>query len=303
MRKGDRIATIWAFATGLMAFVAGGFTLGLEYIASDKTYFVFQNIIAFSYGLIGISVAVALVKYFSHISISLIAANIILSFGRLYFIEHRTYHRLLIVLLVVAVIYTAYYWISFFIRRRAGGEYEKLRHINGIIPLSYIALYSFIVGIRLLSLIESEMSVPMGFIAASLILSFIALILGIVFIKERSNKKEYFGKLAAAFFLTLIITFVLPLLTIEYTNYAFDTSVGEAKQCLVVEMHITQHRRSKGYYIEFIVDGERVSFSTDKLVYLKYDVGDRIPIYEHDGAYDMPYYEYRLDQIYKYKNN
>lgn len=300
MRKGDRIATIWALVTALLTFIAGGFALGLEYVGSDKTYFVFQNIIAFSYALIGISAVVALVKYFSHISISLIATNIILSFGRLYFIEHRTYHRLLVLLLLVAIIYTAYYWISFLIQRRDGRDYEKLRHINGIIPLTYIAFYSFIVGIRLLSIIESEMDVPMGFIVASLILSVVALILGIVFIKDRGNRKEYFGKLSAAFFLTLVITFVLPLLTIEYTNYAFDTSVGEAKQCLVVEKHITQHRRGKGYYIEFVVNGERVSFSTDKLVYLKYDVGDRISIYEYDGAYDMKYYEYRLDKIYKY---
>ena len=302
MRRGDKIAIIWAIVVVVLTFVSAGFTVGLEFAMSNATYFIFQNIVAFSYGLIGVSIVVALFKHLSYPSIALIISSFVLSVGKLYFLEFKVYNRLLSILFVLSVVYTIYYWVAYALRMKKYQPDNNLKHINGILPVIYIGFSLLIVSIRLMSYIETEISVPMGFIGVSLLLSVVAVIVGAVLIKERSPTKEYVGKLCAIFFATIFATLLIPLLTIEYTNSVFDTSIGERNECLVVDKYTTHnHKSGRGYHIVLMVDGERINFPTDKIVYTKYDVGDRMPLYQHDGAYGMTYYEYRLDSIYKYE--
>lgn len=155
---------------------------------------------------------------------------------------------------------------------------------------------------NLFKLIESEVDLPKGMVAVGLILSVAAVILGAVFIKDRSDKKEFFGKLCALFFATVFLTIAVPLLTIEHTNYAFDSSEGEAVECVVTDKY-TSHSSKGGrsHKVVVIINGEKTTLSVERVVYYGYEIGDIMRLYKHDGAFDFAYYEYRLDSVYLYE--
>ena len=70
---------------------------------------------------------------------------------------------------------------------------------------------------------------------------------------------------------------------------------------MVVDKYTKHHSKGgRSHHVVVSNDGKEIDFSTDEIVYDNYDVGDILPLYKQDGAYDMPYYEYRLDEIYKY---
>jgi hypothetical protein len=304
MRNRRIAVTIFISAIFVLLFVAAGFLIGIEHVAKESTYFVFENIITFSYGLAGAGIIVALIKYFDPVSIGLIIAHFIISIGRLYFLDFKASHRLALALFVVCLIYTVYYWVRFVVARNDGVRGENLKHINGIIPIVYIGFAMLLRVFKLLNFIETDIDIPLISVIIPLVISVVAVILGVVLIKDRSDRKEYAGKLCVLFFVPFLITFAMPLIFTEYTNYAFDTSVGERVDFIVVDKYTKHHSKGgRSHHIVVYADGEKVEFSTDRIVYDNYELGAALPLYEHDGAYDMPYYEYRLDFVYKYIND
>ena len=303
MNSKNVFSIIGICAIGVFLFVSLGFLVGISYVTNDSTFFVFQNIIIISYGLASILTVIALNKYFTPISIILIIFNILILLGSLYFFEVKNSHRFLIALFIACLTYTIYYWIRFTIKRKNHEKIDDIKHINGVLPIVFIGFSTMMKIFRLLSFIETDIDIPVVFVGASVAISVIAVVLGIIFIKDRSDKKEYIGKLCAIFWVPMIVTMAFPLIFTEYTNYVFDSSVSEKIDCVVVDKYTRYHSKGRrSHYLVLRIDGDEIILAIDKLVYEKYEIGDVMPLYENDGAYNIPYYEYRLDSVYKYKN-
>lgn len=301
MRKDDRIVTIWVSAIVLLLFLAVGFMIGAKYCTNESAYFVCQNIMSIAYVILGISVIIPLFKKLSMVSVLLIIGNGVLSIGQLHFLPYRTYHRLLIVVLTLSILYLAFCLLRFFISRKQYGRGEKTRLLNGIIPIAYVGGSVLVKGFGLFKLIETEYDVPLVLVGISLGVSVVAVILGGIFINERRNKKEYVGKLCAIFLGVFFTVFAIPLLFMEYANYSFDTTVAEKTECIVVDTDTSHNYKSgTGYRLVLSVDGQKVRFDVDRVVYSRYQKGDTIYLYRYGGAFGYPYYEYRLDSIYCY---
>ena len=301
MRKDDRIVIIWISVIILLLFIAVGFIIGAKYCTKESTYFACQNVMSIAYVILGISVITPLRKKLSIVSVLLITGNGVLSIGQLHFLPYRTYHRLLIVILVLSILNLAFCLLRFFISRKQYGMGEKLRLLNGIIPIAYVGGSVLVKGFGLFKLIETEYDVSLALVGISLGISVAAVILGAIFIKDRWNRKEYVGKLCAIFFGVFFVVFGIPLLSMEYANYTFDTSLAEKTECVVIDTYTSHNYKSgTGYRFVLSVDGQKVHFDVDKVVYSRYQKGDTIYLYQYDGAFGYPYYEYQLDSIYRY---
>ena len=301
MRKDDRIVIIWVSVIILLLFIAVGFMIGAKYCTKESTYFVCQNVISIAYVIMGIAVIAPLHKKLNVVSVLLITGNGVLSIGQLYFLPYRTYHRLLIVILVLSALNLVFCLLRFFASRKQYGMSEKIRLLNGIIPVAYVGGSVLVKGFGLFKLIETEYDMPLVLVGISLGISVAAVILGVIFIKDRWNRKEYAGKLCTIFFGVFFVVFGIPLLSMEYANYTFDTSLAEKKECVVVDTY-TSHNYKSGtdYCFVLSVDGRKVHFDVDRVVYSRYQKGDTICLYQYDGAFGYPYYEYQLDSIYRY---
>ena len=301
MRKDDRIVIIWVSIIILLLFVVVGFMIGAKYSTNETTYFVCQNIMSIAYVILGLAVIAPLFKKLSAVSILLVAGNGVLSIGQLHFLPYRTYHRLLIVILVLCILNLAFCLLRFFASRKQYGKGERIRLLNGIVPIAYIGGSVLVKGFGLFKLIETEYDVPLVLVGISLGISVAAVILGASIIQDRRNRKEYAGKLCAIFFGVFFVVFAIPLLSMEYANYAFDTSLAEKKECVVVDTYTSSNYKSgTGYRFVLSVDGQKLHFDVDRVVYSRFQKGDTIFLYQHDGAFGYPYYEYQLDSIYRY---
>ena len=208
---------------------------------------------------------------------------------------------MLIVILTLCILYLAFCLLRFFISRKQYGRGEKSRLLNGIIPIAYVVGSVLVKGFGLFKLIETEYDVPLVLVGISLGISVAAVILGASIIQDRRNRKEYAGKLCAIFFGVFFAVFAIPLLSMEYANYAFDTTMAEKTECIVVDTYTSHNYKSgTGYRFVLSVDGQKVHFDVDRVVYSRYQKGDTIYIYQYGGAFGYPYYEYRLDSIYCY---
>ena len=192
--------------------------------------------------------------------------------------------------------------VRFFISKKNNVEFDNKRLVSCVLPTCFIGFSLMLEMFHLFKLIESSVDLPVGVVAVGVILSVASAILGAVFIKDRSDKKEFFGKLAALFFATIFLTIAVPLLTLEHTNYAFDTSEGETLDCVVIDKY-TSHSTKGGrsHRIVVLVEGEEKTLSVDRVVYFDYEIGDFMRLYKHGGAFDFTYYEYRLDSVYLYE--
>ena len=301
MRNDDRIVIIWVSIIVLLLFIAVGFMIGAKYSTNETTYFVCQNVMSIAYVILGLTVITPLCKKLSIVSILMVAGNGVLSIGQLHFLPYRTYHRLLIVILTLCILYLAFCLLRFFISRKQYGRGEKSRLLNGIIPIAYVVGSVLVKGFGLFKLIETEYDVPLVLVGISLGISVAAVILGASIIQDRRNRKEYAGKLCAIFFGVFFAVFAIPLLSMEYANYAFDTTMAEKKECIVVDTYTSHNYKSgTGYRFVLSVDGQKVHFDVDRVVYSRYQKGDTIYLYQYGGAFGYPYYEYRLDSIYCY---
>ena len=301
MRKDDRRVIIWVSVIILLLFIAIGFMIGAKYCTKESTYFVCQNVMSIAYVVLGIAVITPLHKKLSIVSVLLITGNGVLSIGQLHFLPYRSYHRLLIAILVLSIFNLTFCLLRFFILRKQCSRDEKKQLLNGFIPIAYVGGSVLVKGFGLFNLIETECDVPLVMVGVSLGISVSAVILGAIHIKDRWNRKEYTGKLCAIFFGAFFFAFGIPLLSMEHANYTFDTSLAEKKECVVVDTYTSHNYKSgTGYRFVLNVDGQKVHFDVDRVVYSRYQKGDTIYLYQYAGAFGYPYYEYQLDNIYRY---
>jgi hypothetical protein len=304
MRKANKAVVVAAWVIIILLFISAGFAIGSGFVGDPSVYFVFMNVMSISYVLMGALICVFLCKNLGIIGISLILANCTLSVGQLYFLEYRAYHRLLIILFAVSVVYSAICLIYYIVTKRIKANTENMHLIKCVIPVSFIGGSLLIKTLFLLKRIETEMNdflTPIVFTALGA--AALALIIGAVLIKDRSDKKEYAGKLAAVFSLTFFLVFGLPALSAEYTNYAFDTSVEKITEYVVVDKYTRNGGRGGPlYHLVLQSGGHEIDISTENVIYSQYEKGETVRIYAHDGTFGYHYYEYRFDSIYRYDN-
>ena len=304
MRKRNNTVAVAASIITLLIFVSAGFAIGSVFVGDTSVYLVFMNITSFSYVLSGALICIFLCKHLGVFGILLILANCTLSIGQLYFLEYRAYHRLLMILFAVSVVYSAIFLIYYIVKKRIKANTENMHLIKCVIPVSFIGGSLLVKTLFLLKRIETEMNdflTPIVFVALGA--SAVALIIGAVLIKDRSDKKEYAGRLAAIFSITFFLVFGLPALSVEYTNYAFDTSVGEVKEYVVINKYTRNGGRGGPHYHLVLRLGEdELDISIENVIYSQYEMGEAVRIYSYGGAFGYHYYEYRFDSIYRYES-
>ena len=304
MSEYNKKIKVWIPVISLLLFIAVVFTIGAKFTENHLFCFAFLNVATISYSLLGVLTIISLRKHFNILSILIIISNSSLSFGQLYFLDLKLYHIILIVLLIFSLVYFTVYLINFLIYKKNDPESDNIKLVNCILPVAFVGATVFVKAFHLFDLIETKRNnlfVPI--LCVSLLASVIALIIAIILIKERQDAKEYFGKLAAVFFITFVLFFTMPLISSEYANYVFDTSAAEKKECVVIDKH--ESHGGKGatrYYLVIQVDGQKIEFCTNKAVYSQYDIKNIIYLYEYEGAFDRRYYEYQDKNIYQYYN-
>lgn len=271
-------------------------------LANFPILVILLNIEQICHALCTVCTIIALRKHLNWVTVAILLANCIPSIGQLHFMENRLCHRITICLFFIAIIYTAGYLFYAFVIKKRRMEVVNLWLMNGILPMLFVGWNYFMTSIEQLNLIHTEKVAfwsTIGWIALGI--SVLTLILAIIFIKDRQNKKEYLGKLCAVFFLTLGIFFVIPALSTEYINYAFDTTPGEQTVCVVADKH-THHSGRSGtiYCLLLSANGEQIEFTTHKAIYSQYEIGDIFYLHAHQGAFDMSYYEYRWEELFQY---
>lgn len=296
----------WKVATiGGVLLIAGlvATIVWMDYSADPGVQFVLLNILSGAYALLSIVTVYAVRKLKGLLGKIIILANCVLSFGQLYGMDYRNYHQVLFALFIVSILYLIVGLVSFFLHKRKERWYRATNLLLYILAPCFVGFSLLIQSVRLMELIETNINSVLNVITPiSLGCSAIVLIASIVLIKDRQDKKEYFGKLTASFLLPMLLTFAVPMLMSEYLNYVLDTSEAVKTQCIVIEKE-TRHSGKGGprYYLIVSADGEREEINTNKVIYERYDEGDFIELYEHTGALGFTYYEYQFDDIYHYK--
>ena len=300
MRISNKKLVFAAFISVFLVFLILGCVIGVSYCIKGSVYFLLQNIISIAYILLCVMAIVILNEKPRVFSVALIIANSVLAIGRLYFLTYRIYHRLLFLTFILSVLYFGFCLLLSSISRKQQDK-NKLK-LNGVMPLLTVGISLVVEGLEVSELIETEIPLPRDWIWIALVLSLIAVVVGAIVVKDRENKKEYVGKLCGVFFTVILVVFVLPLMSIGYVNYIFDTSTPEPIKSVVVDTYTKSSSRSpsRSYYLVLNVDGEEVSFETNGVVYSQYQEGDTACLFKYEGAFGWTYYEYQFDDIYHY---
>jgi hypothetical protein len=133
------------------------------------------------------------------------------------------------------------------------------------------------------------------FAIVAFILSVVSVILFCVLKKDKSNKKNFLGALVTIFCSVMLLTLVIPYMTIETINYTFDNSIGEAYEVLIIDKQIgysSGRYTTRKYYITAIINGEEEQLTVESYIYYSYDINETIDLVYHEGFLGHSYFEY-----------
>lgn len=299
--KKNRSANIYIILA-IGSFILYCLFLILQRHAMDVyTYLIYKNIQVVSYTITIIVSIIALIRYFNLFSISILASFAVTLFGQLYFLDIRLYNTFLLIILFVSIVNLA---ISLVKNKRNPnrGHDVNANLLNGALPLVIVGFHCFIGAIETTDrvFLKEDGNLLITLLLVALALSAIAIILYIILQKDRFDKGEYFGKMTAIFFTTLLLTFLLPYFAINQANYAFDDSTPTVHECVVVDKYRGTSRYGGYYQITLDIDGENVEFRVDRHIFDDCRNGSKLTIYQYDGAFDTPYYEIRYESVYIY---
>ena len=124
---------------------------------------------------------------------------------------------------MIFFIFSLLYVIIYIIRYKV---LNKKGIFNGLITFIYPFFVYIIKSVELNGYIFFfDLGIGLFFIIA-FILSIISIILYCILVKEKSDRKNYIGGMIAAFCSTLLLTLIIPYMTIQTINYTFDNSKG-----------------------------------------------------------------------------
>lgn len=295
-RRENKLAILIWLITILCLMPLASF-MGMDWVKHEITYMILQNIAVFSYAILGIVAIIFLHERFWTVTSGFMIANAILGIGKLYFLPYRLYHALLLVLFGLSLVYLIVCLIWGWKDKPC---YRSFHVINGVIPVTYIGIASFVNFCQLE--IETEMDIPAALIGVGLAIAIMVTIFVGVLGKNRLNKKDYIWATVGSFFVAMLLAVAIPVMSLSHINYAFDTSTGVQTEYTVLEKRVSvkSGRYSSTNYDLFLeVDGQVIEFRVSRMVFEKYQEGETICLYAHEGALHYPYLEYRMESIYK----
>ena len=276
--------------------------IGLDYVKNAKTYLIIARIIAILYFIVSIFTIITLFKFLKFFSILLILINSVCSLGFVYFIPIRLYYKILVLVTVISIIYSAILIIA-----RITKKVYKLTNVdvlllNAVLPLLFIGSSCFIKTFNLFDLIEIHPDNAMNIsMIIGLISALIFTTLYIFFNRDRTNKKEYFAKMAGILFGSLILVMFTVYGSIDNINYGFDKSVSSEEYYIIVDKYHTHSYKSRtGHYLVLVIDDKEYNLHVNRLIYSQYNIGEKILLNKYNGALGYLYYEYCINEIFIY---
>ena len=301
----DKRTLIRALVTVFTPILALTLALFLNYVTSPVIYAVLENLLAVLCTAFGIMTVAGKRQDMHAVAAVLTIAPGILYLGQLWLFGSRLYFILLYICLLCSLILLLAelpYYLTHKYKIRDGDIQRFVA--NGIIPFSFVGIVLFFKSLHLIHLTKTEMpKVSPLLIVTAFLLATVATVLFAVLKKDKSDKKRFIGALLGICCTTLFLSLIIPFLTAQNINYALDTSTPIAVEAKVVQKRTSSSASHKGgphFKLILSADGKNFEFTTLHTVYGQYESGDRLTLYKYNGALGYTYYEYRLEEVYRY---
>lgn len=242
---------------------------------------------------ITIIINTAFITLFLHKYINLIAKVLANAFAIIMFIALHNFDKRTILLIclsifTISLLYFVIELIIYLIKK------DKKNLFSGIVALFYPFGVSFIKSFELQKYLffndfDMNILILIGFVAA-----IICVIILFIKDKDRSNKKDYAGKVVGVFLVPILLFVLVPYLTINNINYSLDKSQGTSYTYQVVDKHTRYggYRSGTRYYLTIYKDGKREDLNVNGYLYNKYNAGNYITLVYHEGFLNIDYFEY-----------
>lgn len=260
----------------------------LNYAESFETVYVIKTIIYSLILMIGISVVILFREYFNIFSkVYLLIYPIILLILLNYF-PRRVDYVIYICFFLFSLFYAGVYLFRYKVMNKSGLS-------NGLVTCVYPIMIFIVKSFELnndLFLFDLKIDV---FAIVAFTLSIISIVLFCIFKKDKSNKKNFIGALVAIFCSVMLLTLVIPYMTIETINYTFDDSIGEVYEVSIINKQIgysTGRYTTRKYYITAIINGKEEQLTVESHIYYSYDINETIELVFHEGFLGYSYFEY-----------
>lgn len=289
-RKNMKILVL-SILLGSLFIIQMFLTIAVKDMKDLNSMFIARNIIYGIMILLCFSITLLLKKQLDFVVKILFNLFPLVCLFSLYNFEKRMDFLVLFLSIAICLLIAFIYIILFIFKK------EKEWLLNGIMLIFYPLLVSLIKVFTLNEYLFFNDNSLGIFIIVGLCVSFIILCIAISKIKDRSNKKEYAGKLCAAFFVPIVLVSILPYLYFQSINYAFDGSIGIEHTYYITNKQIRYGGRgSRNYYLFLSIDVKEEKISVSRYVYEEYEEGQYITLEEHEGYFNIKYYEYVVEE-------
>lgn len=290
-KKKTALVVVLSIIFGILFIGQMFLAIAIDSITNLQSIFMIRNIIYISMIVMTFGLTIILRKQLSIMVKLLFNIFPIVSFITLYVFEKRIDFSLCFLMLGICTLFCIYYIFLYIFKK------DNMDILNAVCIMYYPLVVNLIKLFNLNNYLFFNDDKLRWFLIVGVVISLIILIIAIVKIEDKSNKKEYSGKLCAAFFVPLLITVLIPYLFTQGINYSFDDSIGIKHQFLVVDKNTRYGGRGgPNYYLVIMKDGERESISVNKYLYEKFNEGSYIELEKHDGFLNIQYFEYVLEE-------
>lgn len=290
---------IYTFCTILFVFLFAqlGIIISFEYVKSYDTYQILRLLLCIFMFIINCITIILLRRNLWIFNILSLVIYPIILIGCIYFFNKRMDYIIYQATFLLSFLYLVFSLILKFIFK------NKKALLNGVItiifPFATVAIKSF----ELNNYIYNEELYDFGYLLIPFLVCIICTIIYLIFRKDKSDKKDYYGGLLTAFFSSLFLSFAFITLSVQNINYSFDKSEGIVYEYTVLDKELrrgTGRHSSNRYYIIIKIDGKETDLYVNRIIYEKYKVNDKIKLTYYKGYLNDDYYEYDEELLNKY---
>jgi len=281
------------------------------WIGNPTAYFIFQAVLATVYTACWVLLIPILKHSFANATerikvcffFLLTVCNSFTLFGQLFFLDNRTVYLLLTVTSALSFLYLALQILREFAERIRSGVGLPSALGSGVFVFIFaFPPYCLKVLIELIHLttVDFTLMFVIPLLVALGLAAVVAALQGILQMKKSFRTRAVkIKKVARAAGSTLLLSFMILAFSLPALNYALDFSAPTAVEKTVISKHYSHGiSKSPGSYV---LDLGTTEFYTFPPVYDQCSKGDKITLCEHRGALGFSYYEYRLDEVYRYR--
>lgn len=287
-------------------FISAVLAICAKHAPTKLWYLIIQNCGIVCYASATMMALIGLRKHTHKVAFLLTAAYHICNIGQFWFLGRKLHCILMLIFMAASLALLLAEAMLYLIRRKRSGDKDaKTLVASGVLPAAIICLSTFYRFFELECLVKTDAPFPTVLLFVALGCGVIAVVLYIIFQKDRYDKKQYFGAMFGAFCATLIVVLMLPMITLQTANYALSTSEPVAVSATVVKKYTSHHYKGgTSYYMVMKVKNENQYTEVDKrtlnCIYDACSEHGTVTLYMGRGAFGYTYYEYRLDGVYRY---